>query len=511
MAEALRERAEKTPELVGLQEVSADGAFLRSWTFAELLADCEKLGRALASRHNRGARIAVFAHNIPEWVLLELGSAMAGLVLVTVNPSYQQRELEYVLEQSGAEAIYFVKNVRGNPLGQIVENACAGNTNIAHKILLDDPEALFDGHNKGSLRDTVPDDIVQIQYTSGTTGFPKGALLHQKGLVQNSIDCLSRAELREGDLFINMMPLFHTTGCSVMVNGGIQIGATMLLPPAFDPFLACKLIEREKVQYVLGVATMLVAIFEVAQKDDYDLTSVRSVLSGGAMVPPELVKLSEKIFGVPVKIIYGQTEASPVVTQVWGTETMEDLTQTIGQPLPHMDVSIRNPQTGEYCALNEQGEICARGYMVMDGYNDNPKATAETIDKDGWLRTGDLGTMDSRGYLKITGRVKEMIIRGGENIFPVEIENALLEHQDIAEIAVVGIPDEKWGEQIACFMRSNTGNQPDDASLKSFIRERISPQKTPAFWIWIDEWPLTGSGKIQKFALRDQFVDGKFN
>jgi fatty-acyl-CoA synthase len=232
-------------------------------------------------------------------------------------------------------------------------------------------------------------------------------------------------------------------------------------------------------------------------------------MSGGAMVAPELVKKAQAVFGSVVQIIYGQTEASPGITLAWHDDSLEDLTQTIGQPLPNMDVAILHPQTGEILPIGEQGEICARGYNVMTGYNDNPDATAKAIDKDGWLHTGDLGRMDARGYLKITGRVKEMIIRGGENLFPAEIENAMLEHVDIGEVAVVGVPDDKYGEQVACFMRPRGDRRPSASELKSFIRERLSPQKTPLYWIWVKEWPLTGSGKIQKFILAEQFARGE--
>ncbi|MGH6729990.1 MAG: AMP-binding enzyme, partial [Sphingomicrobium sp.] len=207
----------------------------------------------------------------------------------------------------------------------------------------------------------------------------------------------------------------------------------------------------------------------------------------------------------------GQTETSPVITHAWRDDIEPDLSGTIGQPLPHMDVAILAMADKSVCPVGVQGEICCRGYHVMAGYNDNPEATAAAIDGDGWLHTGDLGTMDSRGYLKITGRVKDMIIRGGENLFPAEIENAMLEHEAVLEAAVVGIPDAKWGELVACFMRPRGTEKPEPAALKAFIRERLSPQKTPAFWIWVDQWPMTGSGKIQKFALRDAFVRGDYS
>ena len=226
------------------------------------------------------------------------------------------------------------------------------------------------------------------------------------------------------------------------------------------------------------------------------------------MVAPELVKQSEAVLGAVVQIVYGQTEASPVITMAWPDDALEDLTETIGQPLDNVEVSIRDPQTNKVLSVDAQGEICARGYLVMNGYNDNPEATAAAIDDEGWLHTGDLGRMDARGFVKITGRVKEMIIRGGENLFPAEIENAMLEHENVAEVAVIGVADKKWGEQVACFMRAQGDERPDGSALKSFIRERLSPQKTPVYWIYVDEWPLTGSGKIQKFKLREAFEKG---
>jgi fatty-acyl-CoA synthase len=285
----------------------------------------------------------------------------------------------------------------------------------------------------------------------------------------------------------------------------------MLLAPMFDPAMIVEVIERERINFILGVPTMIVALIDEAEKSGRDMSSMKCIMSGGAMVAPELCKKASAVLGAPIQIVYGQTEASPVITQCWREDSLEDLTETIGQPAAHVEVSIRGPQNNSVVAIGEQGEICCRGYLVMTGYNDNPEATAAAIDAEGWLHTGDLGRMDERGYLRITGRVKEMIIRGGENLFPAEIENAMLEHPAIAEVAVVGVADETWGEQVACFMRCNCGDVPDDSALKSFVRERLSPQKTPAYWIWVDGWPLTGSGKIQKFKLRDAFERGELS
>jgi fatty-acyl-CoA synthase len=314
--------------------------------------------------------------------------------------------------------------------------------------------------------------------------------------------------MEQGDVFIHHMPLFHTTGCAVLVLGGFGTVGTMLLAPMFDPSTVCKVIEREKAKFILGVPTMLVALVDEVRKSGRDVSSIQRIMSGGAMVAPQLCRDAREVFGAPIQIVYGQTETSPVLTQTWYEDSLEDLTETIGQPAAHTELSIRDPNSNKAIPVGEQGEICARAYSVMLGYNDNPDATAAAIDSEGWLHTGDLGRMDARGYVKITGRVKEMIIRGGENLFPAEIENAMLEHAAIEEVAVVGIPDEKWGEQVACFIRCNSA-PPSAADLKAFIRERLSPQKTPAYWISVEEWPLTGSGKIQKFKLQEAYEAGK--
>jgi fatty-acyl-CoA synthase len=508
IAHMLGEQARVLGDALALREILADGAIGREWTYADLLRDCERLGRALASRHEGGARVAIFANNVPEWILMEMAAALAGLTLVTVNPGFSARELRFVLQQSRAEAVYFVPSVRGSPLRPIVEQACADLPAVRHRIVLTDHRDLFQGEAVGALRSSAPDDIVQIQYTSGTTGFPKGALLHQKGLVQNGFDTVHRWGARAGDSILVIMPLFHTAGCAILVLGGLANGATLLLAPGFDPEMNARVIERERPTFLLGVPTMIVGLIDEAAKSGRALSSLRSVMSGGAMVAPELVSAARRAFGAPIQIIYGQTETSPGITLAWPDDDDADLSGTIGQPLPHMDVAILGTTDGSVCPLGVQGEICCRGYNVMAGYNDDPEATTAAICPEGWLHTGDLGTMDARGYLKITGRVKDMIIRGGENLFPAEIENAMLEHDAILEAAVVGVPDDKWGELVACFMRGRDGERPQAATLKAFIRERLAPQKTPAFWVWVDQWPLTGSGKIQKFALREAFMRG---
>ncbi|MEM7780005.1 MAG: class I adenylate-forming enzyme family protein [Pseudomonadota bacterium] len=509
VAKMLHEQVEARPDALALRELLEDGSIGREWTYAQLLADSERCGRALASRHAKGTRIAVMGGNCPEWILIELGAMLAGLTIVTVNPSFIAREVRYVLEQSGSGAVYYQPHVRTSALRPIVDEAAAGLPAHDHVIDMTDHGELFAGEGDGELRETEPRDICMIQYTSGTTGFPKGVLLHQHGLIQSNKDVFARWEITEGRQVLCPFPLFHTAGSAVNVMGTFSQGGTLLLVSLFDPVAVAKAIEREAPQVLGGVPTMIFAIIEAAKATGTDVSCIETILCGGAMVPPELNRAAQATFGVPILITYGQTETCPVITAAWPTDTGVELLETVGQPGSHMEVAILSPSDNSVCAVDEQGEICMRGFNMMVGYNDDPKATAETIDAEGWLHTGDLGSMSANGYVRITGRVKEMIIRGGENLFPAEIEAALLEHPAIAEVAVAGVPDEKWGEIVAAFMRlADSAERPSDDDLKTHIRERLSPQKTPAHWVWMSEFPLTGSGKIQKFQLAEDFAKG---
>jgi fatty-acyl-CoA synthase len=319
-----------------------------------------------------------------------------------------------------------------------------------------------------------------------------------------------RLGVREGDTMLNFMPMFHTSGCAINTLGCVQHGARMIIAKLFDPNRMLDIMEAERVAVLSGVPTMMVAMLEAQAARPRDLSSVRVAVSGGSMVPPELVRRIRSVFGCDFETVFGQTETSPVVTQTRADDTIEDLCETVGQPLPLIEISIRDPRTSAVMPIGGVGEICSRGYCNMLGYNDNPEATKATIDAEGWLHTGDLGTMDERGFVKVTGRVKEMIIRGGENLFPAEIENCLLEHPSIAECAVVGVPDPRWGEIVTCFVRLNAGATLDKAALIAHCRQHMAAIKTPAHWFEVTSWPLTGSGKIQKFVLRDRVVAGEF-
>lgn len=511
MGGLLREVASQFPSAPALVEVDTEGHTGRRWTYAELLSDSEKLALVLSTRFKPGERITVWAPNMPEWLLMEYASALAGLVLVTANPAYQARELRYVLEQSGSVALFLVSSYRGNPMAAIAATAREGLAAVRELVDLEDQAELYrTRENEATLPDVAPGDAAQIQYTSGTTGFPKGAVLTHVGLVNNARFYAGRAQTHRHTVWANIMPMFHTSGCGMVSLGCLQAACKMLLVKLFDPLAISRLIEKEKVTTILGVPTMLVALLESLEQHPRDMSSVEMVSSGGAMVAPELVRNIKQAFGCKFGTLYGQTETSPVITQHHHDDSIDDICKTIGQPLPQTMVSIRGIGENEVLPIDTVGEICVQGYCNMIGYHANESATAETIDEEGWLHTGDLGTMDARGYVRSTGRVKEMIIRGGENLFPAEIENVLLEHPLVTEVAVVGLPDDKWGEIVACFIRSETDQRVDPQEMRRHCRERLSPQKTPVVWCKVEEFPLTGSRKIKKFALRDGYLAGRY-
>lgn len=507
----LREAAARTPDAPALHEADADGILQRHWTYAELLADSERLALALLTRYRPGERIAVWAPNIPEWVLMEFALGLAGLTLVTVNPGYQPRELKYVLEQSRSVGLFLIGEYRGNPMAKIAAEVAAAIPAIREVVDMEEHAALFrDAGPRSALPDVQPRDEVQIQYTSGTTGFPKGVVLHHHGITNNARHGFARMAFPRGGVALIIMPLFHTAGCGMAILGGVQSGSRMILARQFDPDRCNALTEAEGVVGMLGVPTMLIAMLEADAAQPRDFASVKIAGSGGSMVPPELIRRVTDRLGCGFYTVYGQTETSPLLTQTRPDDPFDDVCNTVGQAMPHTEISIRDAATNAVVPLDTVGEICARGYSLMLGYNDDPQATAKTIDADGWLHTGDLGTMDSRGFVKVTGRVKEMIIRGGENLFPAEIENVLLEHPDVAEVAVVGVPDAKFGEAAAAFVRMAAGARFDPPTLIAHCRANIAAQKTPTHWHEVSEWPLTGSGKIQKFVLRDRWVAGDF-
>ena len=429
-------------------------------------------------------------------------------MLITANPAFQARELAYVLEQSGAVALFLVEEFRGNPMRQIGTEVAESIASVREVADMETAALYAEEVRLPSLPEVAPGDAAMIQYTSGTTGFPKGAVLSHQGLVNNARFYASRCGVTAETTWVNIMPMFYTSGCGMITLGCLQAGCRIVLVSLFDPVIVLDLLETFQADRVLGVPTMVVALLDAQEANPRDLSALKLVNCGGSMVVPELVRRVHALMGAKFSTVYGQTEYCPVITLHHLSDSIDDTCNTAGQPVAQTEVSLRSVSDNSTVAFGEIGEICARGPCVMLEYNDNPKATSETVDTEGWLRTGDLGRMDKRGYVTVTGRVKEMIIRGGENHFPAEIENCLLGHASVAEVAVVGLPDPKWDEVIGAFIRGKGAL--DKSVLHSHCRANMSPQKTPNIWIQVEGFPLTGSGKIQKFALRDRFIEGEY-
>ncbi len=508
VASILRDAAARAPDNVALVEGTPGGG--RRWTYAELLRDAETIAGALTARFEKGERVAVWAPNIPEWVLLEYGAALAGVVLVTVNPSFQAKELEYVLGQSRSSGIFYTPAFRGNPMHEHLQQVVGDLPELREIVSLDEFDAfLASADDDAELPEVQPGDPAQIQYTSGTTGFPKGAYLHHRGITNNARFFAERLRIDPRSVYINPFPLFHTAGCVLAVLGSCQAHAKLVNLVQFEPGLMLELAESERATHLLGVPTVLIALMEHPSFSEVDLSTVRTVCSGGATVPADLVRRIETTLGVDLSIIYGQTETSPGVTLMRLDDSNEDKASTLGPVLPQTEIKVIDPETGKTQPIGIEGELCVRGYLVMLGYFEMPEMTAETIDDDGWLCTGDLVSMDERGYTTITGRLKDMIIRGGENIYPREIEELLFEHPKVADAVVVGLPDAKWGEVVGAFVRdADPGDPAADVELHSYCRDHLSPQKTPSVWVRVEEFPLTPSGKIKKFVAARAVGEG---
>ncbi|MGY1643816.1 AMP-binding protein [Geodermatophilus sp. SYSU D00703] len=508
VGDLLRSAAARSPDAPALVEGVPDRDQRRRWSYGRLLAESEEAARALLGRFAPGERVAVWANNRPEWVLLEMAAALAGLTLVTVNPALRADELRHVLRQSRASGLFLLREYRGNPMAETLAAVRSDLPDLRESVLFDDwARFCASGAPTEALPAVSPGDPAQIQYTSGTTGLPKGAVLHHRGIANNArLAYVEVLDVRPGEAVVNAMPLFHAAGGVLATLSAIASSGTQVLMPAFDPGLHLQLIEEERSVGLAGVPTMLLALLAHPAFPDTDTSSVRWALSGGAPVPPPLVRRVEQVLGVPMHVIYAQTEASPGITMTRSDDDPDDRAETLGRPLPATEVRIADPVDGATVAPGTVGELCTRGYSVMTGYFDASEQTAAAIDADGWLHTGDLASMDERGYCRIAGRLKEMVIRGGENIYPREVEDVLFTHPGVAEVAVIGVPDPVWGEQVAAFVRPAPGPRPSEAELVAHCRERLAPHKTPRHWRFVDRFPLTASGKIQKYRLREEFA-----
>ncbi len=491
------------------------------WTYAELRLRVDQLARGLIGLGiGPGDRVAVLAPNLPEWILLEYALAKIGAVLVTVNTAYRQHELGYLLRQGRVRALFTVAEYRGNHYLdslRALQNEAAL-PDLQHTILIGEGAGLATFADVLQQGDTTPPetlrerqaavkpgDVVQIQYTSGTTGAPKGVMLTHHGTVNNANLMGLRGGWTEHDRLLAVMPLFHTAGCVCNVLGMLTRGGTLLAMVAFDAARALALITSERATIMNGVPTLYLRLLAEpgVREGRYLGGSLRIAFLGGTSIPAVVLQDMKAAFGADPMVIMGMTEASPLITQTLPTDSFELCSTTAGLPLPFTAIKVVEPGNGEPVAPGQEGELCIQGYGVTPGYFDMPERTAEAIDREGWLHSGDLATLDRSGYLRIVGRTKDMIIRGGENIYPAEIEDLLMRHPQVEQAQVVGVPDPEFGEEAFAFIILRSGADLTPAALRSHCRESFSRHKVPRYMEIIDAFPQTASGKIKKFELRE--------
>jgi fatty-acyl-CoA synthase len=516
----LRDAAGRAPDKTALIDGDPNRQGRRQWTYAELLAEAERAARALLTRFAPGERVAVWAPNSAEWVILEFGAALAGLTLVTVNPAYQGDELAHVLGNSAADGLFLAGRLQQRDMDAVLAEVRGRLPRLRDVVSFGDWDAFTalgdtSAATARPLPDVAPSSTAMVLYTSGTTGTPKGAVLTHRGLTNNARLAFEAAGIGPDDVEINPMPMFHVGGSALFTLGPVQATAAHVLMPRFSPALELELIETHRVTLLCGVPTMLLALLGHPDLAKRDVCSLRRIITGGAASPPALARQAEAALGVTYMIGFAQTEAGCVISMATAADPADERAETLGRPLPHAEARIADLRTNETARCGEVGEICTRGYLVMRGYLDAPEATAAAIDADGWLHTGDLGSLDDRGYLRIAGRLKEMIIRGGENIYPREIEEVLIGHPAVADASVLGVPDDYYGEVVGAAIRpapsGDAGGVPGDRladELAEYCRARLAAEKVPVRWLVTDSFPLTPSGKIRKDALRDQLTEG---
>ena len=522
--------AENIGDNIGLEYHSLDIRL----NFRELREKCDAVAKGLmALGIAKGDKVAIWANNLPEWVYTQYGSARMGAVLVTVNTNYRSSELEYLLQQSDSTTLILTGGIRTpDDYIQVLHKVCPtikdskpgklncdklpffkniiylGKEKIPGMYNWDDVlemgRSISDQELKARLDSLDPDEVINMQYTSGTTGFPKGVMLSHTNLIGNALSMAECMKLTPDDAMCIPVPFFHCFGCVIGTLCCMVSGTTMAPVVAFTAANVLKTVEASKCNALLGVPTMFIAEFEEMDKNSYDTSSLRTGVMAGSTCPVEVMKRVIKDMGAnEMTIVYGQTEASPGITQTRDHDSLELKTTTVGKALPNVEVKIVDQTTGEEKPFGEQGELCTRGYHVMKGYYKNPEETAKAVDEDNWLHTGDLAIMDRNGYCKITGRIKDMIIRGGENIYPREIEEFLYTHPKIKDVQIVGVPNEKYGEEVAAFIQVKAGEKIQETEISEFCNDQISYYKIPKYVFFINDYPTTASGKIQKYKLRD--------
>jgi fatty-acyl-CoA synthase len=487
----------------------------RTWSYCEFQADVNKIASALVQRGiEPGDRVGIWSPNTPEWTLIQYATAQIGALLVTINPAYRVHELEFALNQSGVSYVVAASSFKTSNYVAMLNQVRDRCPKLRAVVIIGSAEwselvaSPVDHHALRQVEAGLkPSDPVCIQYTSGTTGFPKGATLSHSNILNNGYFTGEGHGYTEQDRVCIPVPFYH---CFGMVMGNLACtshGATMVIPArGFDPEATLRAVESQRCTSLYGVPTMFIAELELPNFDDFDSGSLRTGIMAGSPCPEQVMRaVIDRMNMTGVSICYGMTETSPVSTQTLPDDSLDRRVSTVGRAGPHLEIQIVDPRTGERLPRDTPGELCTRGYSVMAGYWNQPDKTAEAIDASGWMHTGDIAVMDRDGYISVTGRIKDMVIRGGENIYPREIEELLYRHPDIVDAAVVGVPDTRYGEVLMAFLLIRPGSEtPTAESLREFCDGRIAHYKIPRYVEVIEEFPLTVTGKVRKVELRDQ-------
>jgi fatty-acyl-CoA synthase len=488
------------------------------YTYAELADAVERTGRAfIAAGIRPGERVGIWAPNCAEWALVQYATAKAGIILVNVNPAYRTSELEYALRQSGCRMLVAATEFKTSDYVAMVDEVRGELPELERVVFIgrdwDEFVAGGESVDPGELAErqaaTQFDDPINIQYTSGTTGFPKGATLSHHNILNNGFFVGEGCRFSEADRVCIPVPYYHCFGMVMGNLGCTTHGACMVVPAAaFDPEATLRTVQDERCTTLYGVPTMFIAQLEHPRFADYDLTSLRTGIMAGSPCPVETMRrVMSEMHMEEVTICYGMTETSPVSTQSATDDPVDKRVGTVGRVHPHVEVKIVEPESGKIVPRGEPGELCTRGYSVMLGYWNDPERTAEAIDRGRFMHTGDLAVMDDEGYVNIVGRSKDMVIRGGENVYPREVEEFLMGHPDIADVQVVGVPDERYGEELMAWIVCRGGAELDREAVAEFCRGRIAHFKVPRYVQCVSEFPMTVTGKVQKFKLRERAVE----
>ncbi len=503
------------------------------WSYRELQEKVDSCARALiACGLHKGDRVGIWAPNCAEWTVLQIATAKVGIILVNINPSYRLHELRYALSQSGCKMIVLADQFKTSNYAQMILELAPELPHSAFGQLLSKelpdlkaavvisaspPKGLLGWRGFISMGDDVPieslatqqanlsfDEPINIQYTSGTTGYPKGATLSHHNILNNGFFVARTMNFTEQDRLVIPVPLYHCFGMVMGNLGCITHGATMIYPcEGFEPLAVLKAVEKEKATALYGVPTMFIAQLEHPEFESFDVSSLRTGIMAGSPCPIEVMKKVQTLMNMSeVQIAYGMTETSPVSTQTRVGTSLEKQVSTVGQVLPHIEVKIIDSESGKVQPIGTKGELCTRGYSIMLGYWDDPEKTSEAIDAARWMHTGDLAVMDEEGYVNIVGRIKDMIIRGGENVYPREIEEFLYSHPKISDVQVIGIPSEKYGEEVMAWVKPREGTTLTEDEIKAFCKDKITHFKIPKYYKFTDDFPMTVTGKIRKVEMR---------